>query len=215
MAKRWFQTDVHPKYGDIEHHPKLGKGIKVQRPSTTLVPAFKLLKDAAFWWRIHMMVSKFSQADLTELRAKICVSLLRYSSVVPSDKLFYVAGMAAKQAGHPNLAFVLLNKYMDLTEAMEEGDASGLENADMAAATAVPFSDVLPEKQYLPDEDAREEVRDWVLSVCMDSSVDQALPAEGSQVSGSTVYAGLYASDQISRSEHHGRIFYEIPYPVE
>ena len=81
-----------------------------------------------------------------------------------------------------------------LAEAIEEGDAALLENTDFAAATAVPFPDTLPREQYLPDEDAREEVRDWVLSVCMDSSVDQTLPLEGNTTL--PVYAGLYASDR-------------------
>ena len=41
---------------------------------------------------------------------------------------------------------------MDLTEAIEEGDPSAIENSDFAAATNVPFTDILPTQQYLPDE---------------------------------------------------------------
>jgi intraflagellar transport protein 172 len=130
--------------------------------------------------------------EMGELRAKVLVSLLRYNDVVAADKLFYVAGQACKAMGHTSLAFVLLNRYVDLTEAIEEGSAALLENSDFAAATAVPFPDALPPQQYLPDEDAREEVRDWVLSVCMDSSVDQTLPTDGN--ASLPVYGGLYAS---------------------
>lgn len=32
--------------------------------------------------------------------------------------------------------------------------------------------------QHIPVEADREEVRDWVLSVCMDAKIDQALPPE-------------------------------------
>lgn len=32
--------------------------------------------------------------------------------------------------------------------------------------------------QHIPVESDREEVRDWVLSVCMDATIDQALPPE-------------------------------------
>jgi intraflagellar transport protein 172 len=90
--------------------------------------------------------------DLLELRAKIAVAMLKFNAVVPADKLFYLAGSACKDQGHTNLGFVLLNRYVDLTEAIEEGDSSLLENSDFAAATAVPFSDTLPKQQYLPDE---------------------------------------------------------------
>lgn len=132
--------------------------------------------------------------EMSELRAKVLVSLLRYAEVVAADKLFYMAGQACKASGHTNLAFVLLNRYVDLTEAIEDGDAGLFENSDFAAATAVRFPDSLPPHQYLPDEDSREEVRDWVLSVCMDSSVDQTLPTEVNATL--PVYGGLYASSR-------------------
>ena len=70
---------------------------------------------------------------MAELAAKIAITLLRYNTVVPADKLFYQAGMICKDQNHTNLAFVLLNRYVDLTEAIEEGDASMIDNADFAA----------------------------------------------------------------------------------
>jgi hypothetical protein len=39
--------------------------------------------------------------------------------VVPADRAFYDAGMAAKAAGQLGNAFVFLNRYLDLREAME------------------------------------------------------------------------------------------------
>jgi intraflagellar transport protein 172 len=95
---------------------------------------------------------KVGGRDMSELQAKIAITLLRYNGVIPTDKLFHQAGMICKQQNHTNLAFVLLNRYVDLTEAIEEGDASMIENSDFAAATNVPFTDILPTQQYLPDE---------------------------------------------------------------
>merc|ERR1712100_862742 len=110
----------------------------------------------------------------------VAVGLLRYCGIVPADKLFYEARMACKQLSGEqdaqNLAFVLLNRYIDLTEAIEDGDASMLDNADFAGiCVPEPFSEGLPRHQYQA-EDKREEARDWVLAVSMDSSVEQALP---------------------------------------
>jgi intraflagellar transport protein 172 len=68
---------------------------------------------------------------LTELSTKIALAMLKYAAVVPADKLFYVAGMACKDQEELTLAFVLLNRYIDLTEAIEDGDASMLDNAGM------------------------------------------------------------------------------------
>mmetsp|Transcript_29270 Transcript_29270/g.93818 ORF Transcript_29270/g.93818 Transcript_29270/m.93818 type:complete len:1764 (-) Transcript_29270:152-5443(-) len=133
--------------------------------------------------------------DLLDLALKASITLLRYSGVINSDKLFYTAGMLARDAGHPNLAFVLLNRYVDLAEAIEERDPSLVDNADFADATAVPFDDTLPppSQQYLTGEDMRAEVRDWVLSVCGDPDISQSLPLADDAVG--TVYEGLFASD--------------------
>jgi len=49
------------------------------------------------------------------------VTLLRYSGVIPVDKTFYIAGMCCKKTKNINLAFMLLNRYVDLIEAIEEG----------------------------------------------------------------------------------------------
>ena len=83
---------------------------------------------------------------------------------------FYEAGVAYREAGLANMAFVLLNRYLDLTEAMEEPDGSTmLENADFAD-TDIPHDFHLPEHHYV-EEDAKEEIRDWVLAVSMDQQV--------------------------------------------
>ncbi|CAN0111442.1 unnamed protein product, partial [Ectocarpus sp. 12 AP-2014] len=142
--------------------------------------------------------------DCLELASKMSITLLRYSDFIPSDKCFYqarintpsmCAGSLCKDLGNENLAFVLLNRYVDLTEAIDEGNASLLDNSDFAEATNVPLVDdrTLPTKQHIPVEAEREEVRDWVLSVCMDAKIDQALPPE-KEASG-TLYQGLYASE--------------------
>lgn len=57
------------------------------------------------------------------------------------------------------MAFVMLNRYLDLADALEDPEANmgQLENADFAD-TDVPFDVVLPEQPYAT-EAAREEVR--------------------------------------------------------
>ncbi|CAM9795585.1 unnamed protein product [Chrysoparadoxa australica] len=132
--------------------------------------------------------------DCLELAAKTSVTLLRYCDIIPADKCFHTAGSLARELGSHTLAFVLLNRYVDLTEAIDEGDATLIDNSDFADATNVPLTgnSTLPKEQYL-GEDQREEVRDWVLSVCTDSSIEQTLPPQ--HESNGTLFAGLYASD--------------------
>ncbi|CAM9289225.1 unnamed protein product, partial [Laminaria digitata] len=90
--------------------------------------------------------------DCLELASKASITLIRYGDVIPSDKCFYQAGSLCKKLGNENLAFVLLNRYVDLTEAIDEGNASLLDNSDFAEATNVPLVDDsnLPTKQVTP-----------------------------------------------------------------
>ena len=70
--------------------------------------------------------------------------------------LFHTAGYANQEAGRLNMAFVFLNRYLDLTEAMDDPDAGPLENADFAN-TDIPFDFHIPDTHYMP-EAMREEV---------------------------------------------------------
>lgn len=133
--------------------------------------------------------------DCTALAAKIAVTLLRYCDIIPPDKCFYQAGQLCRDLSEESLAFVLLNRYVDVTEAVDEHDASLIDNSDFAHATAVPIITTasLPHIHYIIDESKREEVRDWVLGVCVDAKVEQQLPAEVDCKG--TIFEGLFNSD--------------------
>jgi hypothetical protein len=79
-----------------------------------------------------------TQSSLKETCAKISVALLRHSDVLPADKAFYEAGMAARGVGWDNMAFVFLNRYLDLYEAIEESSLDMLDNTDFMQ-TDIPF----------------------------------------------------------------------------
>ena len=63
-------------------------------------------------------------------------------------------------------------------------------------------------EQHIPVESDREEVRDWVLSVCMDAKIDQALPPE--KEAGGTLYqvrepnAFLFSLSALGMCSDHG-----------
>ena len=142
---------------------------------------------------IHMMLTTRAHG-LTELTAKCAITLLKYPDYIPQDKAFYIAGMCAKEQGNKNLAFLLLNRYVDITEAIDSGDSSYLDNSQLEEADAIPLNGPLPSTHYINDEDTREEARTWVLSIVTDSGVEQRLKPRNS--SKGTIYEGLYSSDR-------------------
>ncbi|XP_069742704.1 intraflagellar transport protein 172 homolog isoform X3 [Narcine bancroftii] len=115
-----------------------------------------------------------SQLDM--IAAKLSISLLRHTDVIPADKAFYEAGMAAKTVGWENMAFIFLNRFLDLSDAIEEGNLDALDHSDFQQ-TDIPFEIPVPTKQHVLHE-RREEIRDWVLTVSMDQRVEQVLPAD-------------------------------------
>ena len=125
----------------------------------------------------HYMVTQkeFEAKGESKQAAKIAVALLRFCGVIPADRAFYEAGIACRDTNDLSMAFVFLNHYLDLSEAIEEGDATMIDNSDFVGTDIpAPFDYALPKQQYL-DEDTREEVRDWVLQISMNQQVDQSL----------------------------------------
>jgi intraflagellar transport protein 172 len=87
-----------------------------------------------------------------DLTAKCAITLLKYPDYIPQDKAFYQAGVACRDQGNINLAFLLLNKFVDIAEAIDAADPSFLDNSEFQEADAIPVHDTLPIKHYLVHE---------------------------------------------------------------
>ncbi|KFO82193.1 Intraflagellar transport protein 172, partial [Cuculus canorus] len=114
--------------------------------------------------------------QLDTVAAKLSISLLRHTKLLPADKAFYEAGMAAKAVSWENMAFIFLNYFLDLSDAIEEGNVDSLDHSDFQG-TDIPFEVPLPAQQHVPEE-KREEVRDWVLTMSLDQRLEQVLPRD-------------------------------------
>lgn len=99
-----------------------------------LLPLYK----AAMW--LHLM-HLASGANLDDIAAKQSLSLLKCIPIIPADKAtgcrraaslkswsqaFYLSGIKCRAAGRIDMAVALLNRYLDIIDAMEEGDSSPL-----------------------------------------------------------------------------------------
>ncbi|KAF5301762.1 hypothetical protein FQR65_LT08745 [Abscondita terminalis] len=129
-------------------------------------------------------------STLKYIALKISVALLRYSDIIPADKVFYEAGVDLREDGRLSEAFVFLNHFLDICEAIEDGEGQLVDHSDLIQ-TDFPSNIPLPNELYLRDEQhLYDDVREWVLAVSMDQNVDQTLPMD---------YRDLYESSlQIS-----------------
>lgn len=128
----------------------------------------------SFLWVAHYFVNKLAfqnSPSLEPLAAKAAVSLLRYCGLVPVERAFYEAGILCRKVKWFNMAFVFLNHYLDIRDAIEEGTNStgGLDHSDFLS-TDIPTECELPDHP-LVSEESHNEVKEWVLSASMDGNI--------------------------------------------
>eukprot|EP00798_Chlamydomonas_sp_ICE-L_P014195 gene14195-20165_t len=138
---------------------------------------------------LYISLANTAKADgMKDLAAKQLTAALRYAGIIPADRAFYEAGIAWRDAGRQNMAFVMLNRFLDLTDAMDDPDSSAaeIENSDFAD-TDIPFDFHIPQRAYT-SEDQREEVRNYVLELSMDQQVEQVLTSRACDFCGGDTF---------------------------
>uniref|UniRef100_T1KB24 Uncharacterized protein n=2 Tax=Tetranychus urticae TaxID=32264 RepID=T1KB24_TETUR len=115
---------------------------------------------------------------VSDLLCKLTVSLVRYTDVLRVDKFFYEAGLAAKENGRLDMAFIFWNHFLDLIDAIEEGDVN-VDHSDFEA-TDIPSEVPLPSTPYSIEGQPNliEDVKSWILQVSMDSKISHNLPVD-------------------------------------
>eukprot|EP00760_Papus_ankaliazontas_P035970 PhM_4_TR811/c0_g1_i1/m.62923/K19676/IFT172; intraflagellar transport protein 172 len=113
---------------------------------------------------------------MNDLAGKLGASLVRLIDVLPCDRMFFDAGMAARTSNMNSTAFVLLNQFLDITDNIEDGntDSSNLDPSDLAVADT-PKTFALPAHPTVSNNES-EDARQWVLTKSMDPKMEQTLP---------------------------------------
>lgn len=95
------------------------------------------------------------------------------------------------------MAFMFFNRYLDLYDAIEDPDGAGItDNSDFQDTDIPsPFEIPLPEKNLISNEE-RDNIRDWVLSMNMDSSITQSLSKRNCENCGNEIYEGSLVCPQ-------------------
>ena len=98
---------------------------------------------------------------------------MRYTKVIRADKAFLDAGNAARKEQIYSTAFVFLNRYLDLADAIDDPDGAALaDNTDFNTSDIPsPYDIPLPDKNLLSELE-RDEIKDWVLQMSMDTNVE-------------------------------------------
>lgn len=158
----------------------LNEGLQVSNAANNEIKAhFSTLLIIAHFYALRAECRRVP--SLKSIGVKISVSLLRYSDVIPADKVFYEAGIDLREEGRISEAFVFLNHYLDISEAIEENESQLIDNSDLNR-TDFPTDIALPEKGFLEhNEQEHDSIREWILAISMDQKVEQVNNKSNSQ----------------------------------
>ncbi len=158
--------------------------------------------------------------SLGKVACHAALAALRYAgTLLPADKAFYRAGDALRRRAEAlddtdkeeaeacrHLAFLCLNRYVDLVEAIADQDPSLVDPRPLAACAALPPPSLssLPKRQHVTDEATRDEARAWVLAACGDM-VGRPLPSAQHQRGQDGGGFGLLAEPLFATPPAHAR----------
>ncbi|MFH4973753.1 hypothetical protein AB6A40_000462 [Gnathostoma spinigerum] len=139
---------------------------------------FKRYLDVAHYGAVRCSLMNYQKPEISLIRMKICISMLRYCDLLAADRAMYEAGHACREVGgiYECFAFVFFNHYLDLCDAVQEEDPS-LVDGSVFEGTDIPVEVTLPEKSFTPDEGI-EDVREWVLAASMERRMERKLPVD-------------------------------------
>lgn len=160
------------------------------QPDAAVIKA-EALRDVI---HIYHMQTFMTERGFPEYALKLMLGLPRYVNFIPADKAYYDAGMAAKDAKQDSIAFMYLNRFLDLREKIEDGepDSGNMDNTDFAC-TDFPFQFLLP-RQHTINEVASEEANKWVLAISIEKNLDPHLPTVKCPTHGVDMFEGALRS---------------------
>ncbi|CAF0950446.1 unnamed protein product [Didymodactylos carnosus] len=175
-----LKHENYPKWADIRDvlydvfenmQTSTGSSSNVQREIDEQRPAFEILLWISHFYSMRCACSEHDQLDV--ITAKLTISLLRHSDIIPTDKAFYEAGIMCKKVQWDNMSMMFLNRYLDIVDAIEEHNLDMLATSEFVD-TDIPYEIELPEQTFLPPEQ-HEKVKEYVLSVSMKQAIKPSL----------------------------------------
>nr|CCC93338.1 unnamed protein product [Trypanosoma congolense IL3000] len=125
---------------------------------------------------IYFTAAHMRELSLDDYALKLMLGLPRWIPYIPPEKAFYDAGMAARHMGKDAIAFLFLNRFLDISEKIEDGaaDSSAIDNTDFDC-TDFPKKYPMPKSSSI-EKSAEEEVNKWVLANSIENNLDPHLP---------------------------------------
>ncbi|KAI5074597.1 hypothetical protein GOP47_0010558, partial [Adiantum capillus-veneris] len=127
------------------------------------------------------------QREIKELAAKLSVSLLRFVQSLPADVAFYNAGMACREVGWNDKAFVFFNQYLDIAEAIDDKETSIAVDHPSFSKSDIPQALIVP-KGHFVDVDKQEDIQEWVIQYSVNQQEEKFTMARECEICQTSIF---------------------------
>ncbi|CAF3826487.1 unnamed protein product, partial [Rotaria magnacalcarata] len=176
-----LKHENYPKWADVRdvlhdvfenmNSSASGSAGGIQKEIEEQRPTFEILLWVAHMNAMRSACSEHEQLDI--ITAKLSISLLRHSDILPVDRAFYEAGIMCRKVGWNEMSMLFLNRYLDVVDAIEEHNPDMLATSDFVE-TDIPYEIELPDQPSLPAEH-HEKIKEHVLALSMKQAVKPTL----------------------------------------
>jgi len=120
------------------------------------------------------LTCKIDKPSYKDCYWRLCLSVLIYGDIIKFDLALLDAGQICKEKGFKGNSFILLNRYLDAYESIEDTNYK-LEDEPELADTEIPFQNVFMSESNLVDEKQKQDIHDWIVKSNVDKSFEKTL----------------------------------------
>ena len=105
----------------------------------------------------------------------LSIGVLSYGDIIKFDQALYDAGTFARDQGQKGIAFILLDRYLDIYEIINDPQ-SKLEFKKEFDKTDIPQSDPFIGQQNILSNEEKEKLQTWIVKTSVDKNIDFTFP---------------------------------------
>ena len=120
------------------------------------------------------LTCKINQPSYKKTYYRLCLSVLSYGDIIKLDLALLDAGLICRELGLKGNAFILLNRYLDIYEVIEDNSNKLDEEAELKD-TEIPQVDVYMSESNIINAQTKKESHEWIVKANIDKSFENTL----------------------------------------
>ena len=120
------------------------------------------------------LTCKSNQSNYKKTYYRLCLSPLSYGDIIKLDLALLDSGLICRELGLKGNAFILLNRYLDIYEVIDDNSNKLDEEAELKD-TEIPQVDVYMSESNIITAQTKKDIHEWIVKANIDKSFEKAL----------------------------------------